>query len=115
MEVPRSLEAEEAGTGTDGETEAARGPALDGVNIQLAQLSPNTILTRKALAHMFGVGEKTIWRRAKKGELPEPWRMGGKPCWFAGAILEHFRARQEAAQREAERERERVARYADPI
>jgi len=87
--------------------DAGRGLCIDG----LARLPGGTILDERALALMFGCSTATIKRAVGRGELPAPVRMFGRPCWTAGAILEHVGRRLTEAQREAEREAQRLSRF----
>lgn len=34
------------------------------------------------LVEMFGCCRQTIWRRIRRGELPEPRRLGKRPVWL---------------------------------
>ena len=76
----------------------------------LARLPAGTILDERALAALFGCCQMSVKRAVKRGELPEPVRMFGRPCWTAGRILEHVGDRLAAAQKEAEREAQRLSR-----
>jgi hypothetical protein len=77
---------------------------------RLAELPPATLLDEVALAALLGCHRCSIRRGVERGELPSPARLLGKPAWTAGRILDHFTARLEAAEAEAERERARIAR-----
>lgn len=83
---------------------------FSGVVEALAELPSGAIVDEKALAEMFGHHPATVKRAVQRGELPEPVRMFGKPCWTAGAILTHIESRLTAAGQEAQKETERIAR-----
>jgi len=53
------------------------------------ELPPKTLLTKKALAGILHVTEKSVERRVDKGELPCAMRMGRKDWWTVEAITEH--------------------------
>ena len=76
----------------------------------LGELSPGAILEEDAVAQMFGRCATSVKRAVDRGELPPPVRMFGKPCWTAGAILEHIVARLRAAKREAEKDAAKFSR-----
>jgi len=77
---------------------------------ELARLPVGTILDERTLAGMFACHPATIKRAVQRGELPAPIRMFGRPVWTAGRILEHVAGRLEAAQKDAEREAQRLSR-----
>ena len=77
-------------------------PAPDGF-AALAQLPREQFLDAGALAKLLGCHRKTIWRTARRGELPEPFRFMGRLGWTAGAIADHLEARQAEALRQASR------------
>jgi hypothetical protein len=77
----------------------------------LAALPPGTILDERAAARMFHCSTATIKRCVQRGELPVPIRMLGRPCWTTGRIIEHVTKRLLDAQREAEREAQRLSRF----
>jgi predicted DNA-binding transcriptional regulator AlpA len=91
----------------DGPGEAA-GPGL--CVAELGRLPAGTILDERELARLFGCCRASVKRAVARGELPEPVRMFGRPCWTAGRILEHVADRLAAAQKEAEREAARLSR-----
>jgi len=82
-----------------------------GIVEALGELSPGAILAEEQVARIFGRHPVSVKRAVKRGELPPPTRLFGKPVWTAGAILAHLDARLEAAKREAEREAARLARH----
>lgn len=81
-----------------------------GVLKDLGQMEPGTIVREQGLADMFHCHPQTIKRYVKRGELPPPVRMGGKPCWTVRSILVHLEERLGVAKREAEAEAARLAR-----
>jgi signal transduction histidine kinase len=95
----------DAGAGTD-----TPGDGPGWLVTRLAELPPATLVDEAALAAIFGCHQMSIKRAVTRGELPAPVRMFGRPTWTAGAVLRHADARLEAAEREAERERQRIAR-----
>lgn len=76
----------------------------------LAEMPPQGLLDEAALAVALAVAKRTIRRMAKRGELPAPVRFAGRATWSVGAVLRHVEALAEAAERDARRERERLAR-----
>jgi len=52
----------------------------------LGDLDPATIVTRKQLAELLDVSERTIDRRIKAHELPEPHKRGRESYWLAGEL-----------------------------
>ncbi|MFH1732304.1 MAG: hypothetical protein ABIF82_11730, partial [Planctomycetota bacterium] len=87
--------------------------AADGAGLcvaELGRLPSGTILDERALAGLFQCCAATIKRAVQRGELPAPVRMFGRPVWTAGRILEHVTDRLAQAQKEAEREAQRLSR-----
>lgn len=74
-----------------------------GIVRELGDLPPGAIVEEEALARMFHRHPVSIQRAVKRGELPAPARIMGKPCWTVKAILDHVSKRLDAAQREAEK------------
>jgi hypothetical protein len=98
------MEANEATTQTqDG--------ASGGIVKTLGELPPGAILAEEEVARIFGRHTVSVKRAVKRGELPPPARLFGRPVWTAGAILAHLDARLEAAKREADRQAARFARH----
>jgi signal transduction histidine kinase len=95
-------------TNTDTAPDADGGPGW--LVTRLAELPPAALLDEAALAGLLGCHRCSIRRGVERGELPAPARLLGKPAWTAARILDHFAARLEAAEKEAERERARIAR-----
>lgn len=81
-----------------------------GILRDLAQMEPDTIIRELALAEMLGCHPQSIKRSVKRGELPPPVRMGGKPCWTVRCILEHIDERLKKAKTDADNEAARIAR-----
>lgn len=65
--------------------------------LALATMPPETPLDVPTLAGYLGVHPKSIGRQLRRGELPEPFRLGGRHYWMAGALLAHFGRLQAAA------------------
>ena len=74
----------------------------------LGRLPAGAIITVPALAAMFHRCEATVRRAWKCGELSKPVQLFGALSWTAESILAHLRVRLERAEREAERDREKV-------
>jgi len=100
METKPIEEIPATGAGAPGNGSA--GAALPGI-MGLAALPPETPLDRADLARMLGKCETSIMRAVKRGELPRPVRLMGRPTWTARAILNHLTARLDAAAREREK------------
>ena len=43
--------------------------------------NPNTLLTKREVMELLGVGETTLWRWATKYDYLHPVMVGGKRCW----------------------------------
>ena len=67
----------------------------------LAQMAPDTVVDAETLSRLLGTCRKTIERAPGNGHLPAPFRHFKKNVWLAGAIVEHFRAKQSAAIQQA--------------
>jgi len=76
---------------------------------ELARLPEKTIVDEGHLAQILKVSTRTIPRMVARRELPPPFRMGKRRCWFTGRILAHF----ERMDADEQLEVKRVARY-DP-
>jgi len=83
---------------------APTGPSL----AALAALDRSTPLTAADLARFLGRCPKSIHRAARRGELPAPFRLLGRLCWTAGAVLEHFGQRQGEALKQGARRDARI-------
>ena len=64
-----------------------------GINPRLGELSPDAILTKEGMAHLFSCCERTIERAVERDELPPPTRMFAKKTWTAGAVIEFINER----------------------
>ena len=82
----------------------------DGIMRALGELPPETIISEASLAAKFKRHPSAIKRAVKRGELPPPVRLMGKPSWTVGAILTHMERRLEAARQEAQEEADRIDR-----
>jgi len=80
-----------------------------GIIAALAELPPEALIDEAALARIFGRCAKSIKRAVRRGELPRPVRLFGRPTWTARAVLGHVNKRLEAAKREAERLGRRIS------
>ncbi len=89
----------------DANTAKAATPADDGICTSLGALSPDTLVTERALAAMLGRSVVSIKRAVTRGELPPPVRILGCPRWTAGSIVRHIEKRLDSAARKAERKR----------
>jgi hypothetical protein len=89
------------------ETRTDAGP---GVLTGLASLPHDALLDKEALAGVLGCCAKSIERMVRRHELPPPVRFGGRGRWLAGAIMDHFKARADAAAKAQEREVARLRR-----
>jgi predicted DNA-binding transcriptional regulator AlpA len=69
----------------------------DGVITELAELPRSATLNAEALARILGRHKKTVSRSVRRGDLPQPFSMGGRHTWTVGAILDHFEAKQAEA------------------
>lgn len=78
---------------------------------ELANLPERAILDEARLAGALHVTGRTIRRMVRRRELPPPVRLAGRACWFVGRVLAHIDAAAERAEREAQREADRIARY----
>jgi len=75
----------------------------------LAELPPDTPIDEAALAGFFGCCIKSIKRAVRRGELPPPVKLLGKPMWTVRAVLDHLNKRLEKAKQEAERLERRIS------
>ena len=51
------------------------------------------LLTVKEVAHLLGLGQRTVWRLSSIGELPPPIRIGRSRRWRRQAIEEYVDAK----------------------
>ena len=72
------------------------------------KLPPDTLLTGKALAEMFGLCPASIKRAIERLELPPPTKVCGKPRWTVKSITTHIEKQLETAKQEAEAEASRL-------
>ena len=82
-----------------------------GVVLDLANLPPDALIDRAALARMLARCEASIDRAVKRGEIPKPVKFMGKKTWTAKVIQDHFVKRLALAAQEQERaaqDRERL-------
>jgi hypothetical protein len=76
---------------------------------ELGALGAGAIVTEAGLAKLLHRHPTSIKRAVDRGELPEPCRMLGAPCWTVGVIVRHIEARLAEAAREAEQTARRIA------
>lgn len=77
---------------------------------ELGELSPGTVIDKKALAKIFNRCTTSVDRAIERGELPAPVKILGKPRWTVKSILDYIGDRLRTAQEEAEKEKLRLAR-----
>ena len=82
-----------------------------GVIAALAELPPDALIDEQALARIFGRCQTSIRRAVRRGELPRPVKLFGRPTWTARAVLDHIAKRLEAKKQEAERLSQRIAKF----
>jgi hypothetical protein len=88
------------------------GQVNEGVIAALAELPPEALIDEAGLARIFGRCAKSVGRAVRRGELPRPVRLFGRPTWTARVVLDHLNARLEAAKRDAERLERRISQLA---
>lgn len=76
---------------------------------ELGDLSEDTVISEGNLADMLGKHRVSIKRAVKRGELPPPTRLMGKPVWTVSAIRKHLNGRLDDAKREYEQLDARLA------
>ena len=81
----------------------------DGVIRALAELPPDALIDEQALARIFGRCQTSVRRAVRRGELPRPVKMFGRPTWTARAVLDHIGKRLEAKKQEAQRLERRIS------
>jgi len=78
---------------------------------ELAGLPDAALLDDKALGNALGVHPRTVRRMAMRGELPPGIRQAGKTLWLAGKVRLWIQDRAEEAERQAKREKMRLAKF----
>jgi len=78
---------------------------------KLAELPEKALLDERALAEVLGVTKRTIRRMVRRHELPPPFRVAGRARWFAGKVLDHFKAEAERRATKARAEAVRLRKY----
>jgi hypothetical protein len=86
----------------------ARAYNTDGICTALAMLPPGAHLDAAALARILERCTKSVQRAARRGELPPPIKFMGRHVWLAGAVQEHFAARQAAALQAARKRDQKI-------
>lgn len=79
-----------------------------GICTTLAVLPSGAHLDASALARILGRCTKSVQRAARRGELPPPIKFMGRHVWMAGAVQEHFAARQAAALQAARKRDQKI-------
>ena len=82
-----------------------------GIVTELATLPPEAHLDGEALGRMLGRCRKSIQRAVRRGELPPPFKFMGRHVWLVKTILDHMKARQNAALQLLERRVVRMERH----
>lgn len=93
-----------AGAMTDRRGRASPNTGKDGRPLlitKLAEMLRDAIVNEVALAAIFGKTPRTIRRWIERGELPEPFGMGGERMWFAGTVVDWLMAKSNAKQTES--------------
>ena len=88
-----------------------QGDTLDtplGIVAALGELGEGALITERGLARLLECHRVTVKRAVKKGHLPMPVRLMGKPTWTVGFILQHIEKRLEAAAREEQNLTDRI-------
>ncbi len=75
---------------------------------QLGELKPGAIITESGLAKMFNRHVVSVKRAISRGEFPQPVRIFGQPSWTVRVLIEFIEKRLREAEKDAERERERL-------
>ena len=83
---------------------------LPGVIAALGDLPPGAIITEKGMAHLFSRHVASIKRAVQRDELPPPTRLFGQSAWTVRVLIGHIEKRLEQTAREAEKNRQKIAR-----
>ncbi|HRU06742.1 MAG TPA: hypothetical protein P5137_13320 [Candidatus Brocadiia bacterium] len=108
MTPPVEVEGQEREAGGDVAPAGAEGQGV-GIVADLAALPTQTLIGEAALAKMLHRHPISLKRAVTRGELPQPTRLLGAPCWTVGAILGHVEKRLAQAQAQAEKDRARIS------
>lgn len=95
----------------DQEAAAHRTAGGGGAITQLAELPPHALVDEQFLADAFGVTPRTVRRMVARHEIPPPLSIGNRAIWVVGRVLDYLDGRAKKAQREAEKEAERIDKY----
>lgn len=106
--MDESIQAEEITEQAECANEGALGSK--GIVEAIGALPPGAFISEEALAKMFCRHSVSVKRAVKRGELPPPTRLLGKPVWTAGSIVAHVEERLRVAKVEAEKDEARIAR-----
>jgi hypothetical protein len=83
-----------------------------GVVKELGELGSGAVISESGLADMLNRHRKSIKRAVRRGELPPPTKLLGKPVWTAGAIVKHIEGRLEKAQKDADKMSAKITKLA---
>ena len=75
---------------------------LPGIVAVLGELGAGALVSETGLAELLGCHRVSVQRAVKRGELPPPVRLMGRPTWTVGAIVRHVEARLAKAAEEAD-------------
>ena len=78
---------------------------------RLAELPERALVDEQFVANVFDVTPRTVRRMVARCEIPPPLSVGSRSMWLAGRILDFLDGRAQQAQRDAEREAERISEY----
>ncbi len=93
------------------EAAAAEKPDSGSAITRLAELPKRALVDEQFVANVFDVTPRTVRRMVARCEIPPPLSVGGRSMWLAGRILDFLDGRAQQAQRDAEREAERISEY----
>jgi hypothetical protein len=79
-----------------------------GIFKELGELSPGAVISEQGLAKIFSRHKVSIKRAVERGELPPSVRLLGEPVWTIKSLQDHLNKRMEAAQKEADRMKEKI-------
>ena len=81
---------------------------MEGIWRLIGDLPSGAIVSRKALADIFGRCEESIDRAIARGELPPSVKFLGGKAWTVGAIRCHFEDRMKQAREEHEAKNQKL-------
>jgi hypothetical protein len=65
--------------------------------LNVEEIKPTAVYTKRHLAAMLGVTTKTVERQWQDDELPKPFYQGRQPLWTGRALIEFFQNKQNRA------------------